>query len=42
MCWNYAHLIIVLEDEYVGNYNRNATKIPSMAMHVGMVDMHTL
>ena len=42
MCWNYAYLIIGLEDQYLGNYNNNATRIYSVTMHVGMVDIHTL
>ena len=42
MYWNDAYLILGLEDKYVGNYNNNATQISSFAMHVGMVDMHSL
>ena len=42
MRWNNSYLILVLEDQYVGNYNNNATDIFIVAMHVVMVYIHTL
>ena len=39
---NDAYLIIGMEDQYMGNYNKNATHISSVEMHVGIVDMHIL
>ena len=42
MCWNYAYLILDLEDKYVVNWNNITTHIPSVEMDVGMVNMHTL
>ena len=38
---NDDYLIIGLEEQYMANQKNNATKISSVAMHVGMVDMHT-
>ena len=40
MCWNDAYLILGLEDQWVGTLHNNLTHISSVAMHVGMVDMH--
>ena len=42
MRWNDAYMILGLEDQYMGNYNNNATHISTLAMHFGMVDMYTL
>ena len=42
MCWNYAYLILGLEDKCVGNLYNNVTHIYSVATNVGMVDMNTL
>ena len=42
MCWNDAYLILGLEDQNVGNFKNNTTHTSSVAMHVGMVDMHKL
>ena len=42
MRWNDAYLILGLKDKYMGNYNINATHISIVAIHVGVVDMHTL
>ena len=42
MCWNNAYTILVLEDQYMGNHNNNATQIYSVEMHVGMIDIHKL
>ena len=40
MCLNDAYLILVLFDQYVGNWNNSATHISSVAIHIVMVDMH--
>ena len=40
ICWNYAYLILGLEYQYVGNWHNNATCISSVAMNIGMVNMH--
>ena len=42
MCWNDAYLILGLKDQYMGNYHNNVTHISSVAVHVGIVDIHTL
>ena len=42
MRWNNAYIILGLEDLYVGNYNNKEKHISSVAMHVGMLDIHTL
>ena len=42
MRWNYAYLIIGLEDQCMGNLNNNEKHICVVAMHVGMVDTYTL
>ena len=42
MRWNDAYMIIVMEDQYVGNFNKNATQISSVVMHVGTVDIYIL
>ena len=42
MCWNDAYMIIGLEYQYVGNCHNNETQISSVAMNVGIVDIHTL
>ena len=42
MCWNDAYLIRCLEDQYMENWHNNTTQIYGVAMHVGMVDKHTL
>ena len=35
-------MILGLEDQFMGNRHNKATHIYSVAMHVGMVDIHTL
>ena len=42
MRWNNAYMILGLKYQYVGNQNNNATNCFSVAMCVGMVDMHTV
>ena len=42
MHWSYPYLVLSQEYQYMGNYNNNAIHISSVAMHVGMVDMHIL
>ena len=42
MCCNNAYLIIILEDQYVENQNKNATQITSATIRVGMADIQTL
>ena len=42
MCWNYAYLIVGLEDQYVVNFNNSSTHISSVEIPVGMVGMHKL
>ena len=42
MCCNDYYMIIGMEDQYVGNWHNNSTHISSVAMHVGMVDIHKL
>ena len=41
MCCNDVHLILVLEYIYIVNYKNNATQIFSVAVNVGMVNIHT-
>ena len=38
----FLYLIIDMEEQYVGNWNNNATHISSVEIHIGMVDMHIL
>ena len=42
MCWNDAYLVPGLDGQYVVNFHNNSTHISSVAMHVEMVDVHTL
>ena len=42
MCCNDACIIIGPEDQYMGNWYNNATHVFSVAMNVGVVDIHTL
>ena len=40
MCFSDAYLILDLGGQYVDIVNNNANYISSVAMYVGMVDMH--
>ena len=42
MCCNDVDLILGLEDKYMGNWNNIVTQISSVAMQIGMVEMHRL
>ena len=35
-------MILVLGDQYVGNWNNNSTHISSVVIHIGIVGRHTL
>ena len=42
MFWNGAYLILGVVDQYVGNCQKNTTRISSVEMNFGMEHMHTL
>ena len=42
MCWNDAYLILGLKDQYLIYRHNKATQTFSVAIHVGLIDMHTL